>query len=331
MTTHIDVASTTVSMVDALNLALRDAMREDENVVVFGEDVGVLGGVFRVTTGLAEDFGRDRCFDTPIAEAGIIGMAIGMTALGLRPVVEIQFDAFGYPALEQVFSHLAKLRNRTEGRWPVPIVVRVPYGGGIGAVEHHSDSSEAYFANTPGLKVYTPATVNDAYTMLREAILQDDPVIFFEPKRLYWEKAALEVSRADNPAPGKAIIRRTGADATLITYGQSLSHCLAAADAAAAEGFDVGVVDLRTIVPFDEDTAVAALCETGRGIIVHEAAGYCGVGAEIATRLTERCFDVLEAPIQRVTGRDIPYPPPRLEHYHLPSVSRILDALANIL
>jgi len=306
-------------------------MSADENVVVFGEDVGVLGGVFRVTDGLRDTFGASRCFDTPISEAGIIGMAIGMTALGLRPIVEMQFDAFSYPAMEQMFSHLAKLRNRTEGRWPVPIVVRIPYGGGIGAVEHHSDSSEAYFAQTPGLKVYTPATVSDAYSMLREAISQDDPVIFFEPKRLYWEKAEIAVEDPTGLAQGKAILRRTGTDTTLITYGPSLSVCLAAADAAAEEGFDIGVVDLRSVIPFDEDTAADALAQTGRGIVVHEAAGFCGVGAEISARLTELCFDVLEAPIQRVTGRDIPYPPPHLEHIHLPSVSRILDALANIL
>ncbi len=331
MNAGADIATTTVTMVDALNLALRDSMTEDENVVVFGEDVGVLGGVFRVTSGLTETFGKDRCFDMPIAEAGIMGVAIGMTALGLRPVVEMQFDAFGYPAMEQMFSHLAKLRNRTEGRWPVPIVVRVPYGGGIGAVEHHSDSSEAYFAQTPGLKVYTPATVGDAYTLLREAIAQDDPVIFFEPKRLYWEKAELPVPEAAEAVPGRAVIRREGEDATLITYGPSLSVCLAAAKAAAAEGYDVGVIDLRSVVPFDEGTAADALARTGRGIVVHESAGYCGVGAEITARLTELCFDILEAPIQRVTGRDIPYPPPHLEHHHLPSVSRILDALADIL
>ena len=331
MNTQVDPKTTSVSMVDALNLALHDAMTEDPNVLVFGEDVGVLGGVFRVTSGLANTFGPDRCFDTPIAESGIIGMAIGMTALGLRPVVELQFDAFGYPAMEQIFSHLAKLRNRTEGQWSVPIVVRVPYGGGIGAVEHHSDSSEAYFASTPGLKVYTPATVNDAYTMMREAIHQDDPVIFFEPKKLYWEKDKLLAPTSATLTPGGARVRKSGQDATLITYGQCLPVCLAAAKEAAAEGFDVGVVDLRSVVPFDEDTTADELIKTGRGIVVHESSGFCGVGAEITARLTELCFDDLEAPIQRVTGRDIPYPPPHLEHLHLPNVSRILDALATVL
>lgn len=319
----------TITMVDALNTALHDALAEDERVVVYGEDVGALGGVFRVTSKLAAQFGEARCFDTPIAESGILGMSIGMTAYGLRPVVEMQFDAFSYPSFEQMISHLAKMRNRTQGHWKTPVVVRIPYGGGIGAVEHHSDSSEAYAAHTPGLTVVTPATVEDAYGLLRHAIASDDPVLFYEPKRLYWDKADITLP-VEVPPIGKAVVRRAGTEATLITYGPTLKICIEAAEAAAADGYDIGVVDLRSLNPFDEDTVAEELMQTGRGIVVHEASGFGGFGAEIAARLSERCFEYLEASIQRVTGLDIPYPPPHLEHHHLPSVQRIIDALAKV-
>lgn len=321
------VTASPVTMVGALNSALRHAMTEDDRVVVFGEDVGALGGVFRVTSKLAAEFGDNRCFDTPIAEAGILGMGIGMAAYGLRPVVEMQFDAFSYPSFEQMVSHLAKMRNRTQGNWPTPVVVRIPYGGGIGAVEHHSDSSEAHAAHTPGLLVVTPATVEDAYGLLLQAIACDDPVIFYEPKRLYWDRADIALPVEVEPL-GKAVVRRAGTDATLITYGPSLKVCLEAAEAAENDGYSIGVVDLRSLVPFDEETVAEELMQTGRGVVVHEASGFGGFGAEIAARLTERCFEHLEAPIQRVTGLDIPYPPPHLEHEYLPSVQRIIDALA---
>jgi pyruvate dehydrogenase E1 component beta subunit len=310
-----------------VNRALRDAMTADEKVVEFGEDVGVLGGVFRVTDGLTRDFGENRCFDTPLAEAGIMGTAIGMAMYGFRPVVEMQFDAFSYPAFEQIVSHLAKMRNRTRGTLPLPVVVRVPYGGGIGGVEHHSDSSEGYFVSTPGLHVVTPATVSDAYTMLRAAIESDDPVIFMEPKRLYWSKDELSTT---GPAIGKAAVRRQGADATLIAYGPTVQTALEAAEAGAAEGFDLEVVDLRSLVPFDDETVCASVRKTGRAVVIHEAAGFGGTGAEIAARVSERCFHWLEAPVRRVTGFDIPYPPPKLERHHLPSVDRILDAVASL-
>ncbi|MFL6116048.1 MAG: alpha-ketoacid dehydrogenase subunit beta [Catenulispora sp.] len=316
-----------VSLAQAVNRALRDAMAADEKVVVFGEDVGVLGGVFRVTDGLTRDFGEQRCFDTPLAEAGILGTAIGMAMYGFRPVVEMQFDAFAYPAFEQIASHLAKMRNRTRGALPLPVVVRVPYGGGIGGVEHHSDSSEGYFVATPGLHVVTPATVSDAYTLLRAAIESDDPVIFMEPKRLYWSKDRLATS---GPAIGRAAVRRRGADATLIAYGPTVATALEAATAAAEEGYDLEVVDLRSIVPFDDATVCDSVRKTGRAVVVHEAAGFGGTGAEIAARVSERCFHWLEAPVRRVTGFDIPYPPPKLERYHLPSVDRILDAVASL-
>jgi pyruvate dehydrogenase E1 component beta subunit len=316
-----------ISLAQAVNRALRDAMTADEKVVVFGEDVGVLGGVFRVTDGLTRDFGENRCFDTPLAEAGIMGTAIGMAMYGFRPVVEMQFDAFSYPAFEQIVSHLAKMRNRTRGTLPLPVVVRVPYGGGIGGVEHHSDSSEGYFVSTPGLHVVTPATVSDAYIMLRAAIESDDPVIFMEPKRLYWSKDELSTT---GPAIGKAAVRRQGADATLIAYGPTVQTALEAAEAGAAEGFDLEVVDLRSLVPFDDETVCASVRKTGRAVVIHEAAGFGGTGAEIAARVSERCFHWLEAPVRRVTGFDIPYPPPKLERHHLPSVDRILDAVASL-
>ncbi|WP_163553218.1 alpha-ketoacid dehydrogenase subunit beta [Candidatus Frankia alpina] len=321
------------TMVAALNAALRDSLRADANVHVLGEDVGALGGVFRVTDGLAAEFGRQRCLDTPLAEAGILGTAVGMAMYGLRPVVEMQFDAFAYPAFEQVFSHVAKMRNRTGGQMGLPITIRVPYGGGVGGVEHHSDSSEAYYAHTPGLHVVTPATVADSYGLLRSAIASDDPVVFLEPKRLYWSAvdfSPAEVSTAQVPPIGRAMVRRPGTSATLLTYGPSLPVCLEAAAAARSEGWDLAVVDLRSLVPFDDETVCTAVRATGRAVVVHEAAGFAGVGAEIAARVTERCFHHLAAPVLRVTGYDIPYPPPMLEKHHLPSVDRILDAVARL-
>ncbi|AYG81797.1 3-methyl-2-oxobutanoate dehydrogenase subunit beta [Streptomyces hundungensis] len=319
------------TMAQALQRAMRDAMAEDPTVHVLGEDVGTLGGVFRVTDGLAKEFGEDRCTDTPLAEAGILGTAVGMAMYGLRPVVEMQFDAFAYPAFEQLISHVSKMRNRTRGAMAMPIVVRVPYGGGIGGVEHHSDSSEAYYMATPGLKVVTPATVEDAYGLLREAIACDDPVVFLEPKRLYWSKSDWS---PEAPAPvepiGKAVVRRAGRSATLITYGPSVPVCLEAAEAAREEGWDLEVVDLRSLVPFDDETVCASVRRTGRAVVVHESSGFGGPGGEIAARVTERCFHHLEAPVLRVAGFDIPYPPPMLEKHHLPGVDRVLDAVARL-
>ncbi|GAB2777761.1 alpha-ketoacid dehydrogenase subunit beta [Streptomyces daliensis] len=318
-------------MAQALNRALRDAMAEDPSVHLLGEDVGTLGGVFRVTDGLAKEFGAARCADTPLAEAGILGTAVGMAMYGLRPVVEMQFDAFGYPAFEQLVSHVSRMRNRTRGALPMPLTVRVPYGGGIGGVEHHSDSSEAYYMATPGLHVVTPATVADAYGLLRRSIESDDPVIFMEPKRLYWGKADWS---PEEPVPvpdiGRAVVRREGTSATLITYGPSVPVCLEAAEAARAEGWDLEVVDLRSLVPLDEETVVASVRRTGRAVVVHESPGFAGPGGELAARIGERCFHYLEAPVLRVAGFDIPYPPPMLERHHLPGVDRILDTVARL-
>jgi pyruvate dehydrogenase E1 component beta subunit len=321
-------------MSGAINRALRDAMTADPDVVLFGEDVGTLGGVFRVTDGISRDFGDDRCFDTPLAEAGIVGFAVGMAMAGFRPVIEMQFDAFAYPAFEQIASHVAKMRNRTAGRVNLPMVIRIPFAGGIGGVEHHCDSSEAYYAHTPGLKVVTPATVEDAYALLREAINDPDPVIFMEPKRLYWSKGC--IPEAASPEAqilssfGRAAVRREGTDVTLVAYGPSVDVAMQAASAATESGWSVEVVDLRTLVPFDDETVVASVRKTGRCVVIQEAQGFAGFGAEIAARVQERAFHSLQAPVLRVAGLDIPYPPPKLEHLHLPGVERVLDAIARL-
>jgi 2-oxoisovalerate dehydrogenase E1 component beta subunit len=316
-----------VTMAQALNRALRDALAGDERVLVFGEDVGPLGGVFRITDGLTRDFGDQRCFDTPLAEAGIVGVAVGLAMGGFRPVVEMQFDAFAYPAFEQITSHVAKMRNRTRGKVTLPLVIRIPFAGGIGGVEHHCDSSEAYYVHTPGLKVVTPATVEDAYWLLRDAIADPDPVIFMEPKKLYWTKEEFDPGTRRAAAFGTAAVRRAGTDATLIAYGPSVPIAMQAAEAAAEEGHSLEVIDLRTLVPFDDATIVESVRRTGRCVVLQEAQGFAGVGAEIAARVQERCFHSLAAPVLRVAGYDIPYPPPKLEHAYLPGVDRVLDTV----
>jgi 2-oxoisovalerate dehydrogenase E1 component beta subunit len=318
-----------LTMAQALNRALRDAMTEDPSVLVFGEDVGPLGGVFRITEGLQAEFGDQRCFDTPLAESGIVGLAVGLAMNGMRPVVEMQFDAFAYPAFEQVVSHVAKLRNRTRGALSVPMVIRIPYAGGIGGVEHHCDSSESYYAHTPGLHAVAPASVADAYGLLRAAIASPDPVVFLEPKKLYWSKAELDLTDAV-PGIGTATVVRPGTDATLIAYGPSVPAALEAAEVAAQYGRSLQVVDVRSIVPFDDETVGAAVRSTGRAVVIAEAAGFASISSEIAARVGERCFHHLAAPVRRVTGFDIPYPPPKLEHFQLPSVDRILDAVDDL-
>lgn len=329
-----------LTMAKALNTALADAMNADPSVLVFGEDVGMLGGVFRITDGLTKFFGDQRCFDTPLAEAGIVGMAVGMAMNGMRPVIEMQFDAFAYPAFEQIVSHVAKMHNRTKGAIKLPIVIRVPYAGGIGGVEHHCDSSESYYAHTAGLKVFTPATVADSYRMLREAIDSDDPIMFMEPKKLYWSKDSVDLqalrsqhstnAKSGTSSEGQAAVARTGTDATLIAYGPSVPTALAAAAAAAEEGRSLEVIDVRTVVPFDDETVAASVRKTGRAIVVAEAHGFASVSSEIVARVQERCFHHLAAPIRRVAGFDVPYPAPKLEHYYLPGVDRILDAVDDL-
>jgi 2-oxoisovalerate dehydrogenase E1 component beta subunit len=315
-----------ITMGQAINAALADAMEADPKVLMFGEDVGQLGGVFRVTDGLHARFGEKRCFDTPLAESGIIGTAIGLAMYGWRPVAEMQFDGFSYPAFEQIVSHLAKMPNRSRGTVKLPVTVRIPYGGGIGAVEHHSESPEAYWAHTAGLKVMTPGTPEDGYSLMREAIESDDPVIFLEPKRRYWMKSDTELPVKTEPGH-KAVVRREGTDVTLVAYGPMVRTAMEAAEAAQDEGWSVEVLDLRSLAPLDTAAMVESLQRTGRVIVIHEAAMTLGIGAEVAARLQERAFYHLEAPVLRVTGFDTPYPPAKLEEYWLPDVDRILDAV----
>ncbi|MGY0503539.1 alpha-ketoacid dehydrogenase subunit beta [Nocardia sp. FBN12] len=311
----------------ALNTGLRNAMEDDTKVVLLGEDIGRLGGVFRVTDTLQKDFGDNRVIDTPLAESGIVGTAFGMALRGYRPVVEIQFDGFVYPAFDQIVSQVAKIHNRTGGKVKAPLTIRIPFGGGIGAVEHHSESPEVYFAHTAGLRVVAPSTPADAYSMIRQAIALDDPVIFFEPKRRYWDKADVDFEGEPDLPLHKARVCTRGADATVVAYGGTVATALTAAKIAAEEGHSIEVIDLRSLSPIDVDTIAESVEKTGRLVIVHEAPVFAGLGAEIAARVTERCFYHLEAPVLRVGGYDIPYPPAKLEKHHLPDPDRILAAV----
>jgi pyruvate/2-oxoglutarate/acetoin dehydrogenase E1 component len=315
-----------ITMAAALNAALRDSLEDDDRLLVFGEDVGRMGGVFRVTAGLQERFGRGRVFDTPIAEAGIAGAAIGLALAGWKSVVEMQFDGFSYPALDQVISHWAKYRTRTRGRVGLPLVMRIPSFGGIKGKEHHGESPETYYAHTAGLKVVVPSTPLDAYRLLRLAIGDPDPVIFLEPKSRYWTKEQGEL-RVEGPGIGTARVLREGGDCAIVTYGAMVTRALAAAEGLAAEGVAARVVDLRSLVPLDLETLGAAARETGRVVVVHEAPLTLGMGAEIAARVMEEAFDHLQAPVARVTGWDVPYPPASLEESYLPSVERIASAV----
>jgi pyruvate dehydrogenase E1 component beta subunit len=289
-----------------------------------GEDVGRLGGVFRITDGLQKDFGEARVFDTPLAEAGIIGTAVGLAMRGYRPVCEIQFDGFVFPGFDQIVSQVARIHNRSGGAITMPITIRIPYGGGIGAVEHHSESPEAYFAHTPGLKVVTCSNPSDAHWMIQQVIAGNDPVIFLEPKRRYWSKGEI----AETPLPlYQSRIVRPGTALSLLAYGPMVSMALEAAEVAAEEGTELEVVDLRTLSPLDLATIVDSATRTGRVIVVHEAQGSHGLGAEVAARIQEQAFYSLEAPVLRVTGYDTPYPPSRIEDEWLPNVDRILDAV----
>ena len=319
-----EVAQTT--MVQALNRALADAMEADDSVVVFGEDVALNGGVFRVTEGLSERFGR-RCFDTPLAESSIVGAALGMAIRGLRPVPEIQFDGFLYPAFDQLVSHVAKYRYRTAGATRIPLTVRVPSWGGIGAAEHHSESLEAYLCHVPGLTVVAPSDSLDAYHLLRQAIELDDPVMFLEPKRRYWTKSPLDCSKP-RAALGSAVVRRAGEHVTVVTYGGLVGVALDAAELAARDhGWSIEVIDLRCLAPMDFATVAASVARTGRCVVLHEDARSFGYGAEVAARVQEELFWDLEAPVLRVTGFDTPYPPARLERYWLPGTDRLLDTI----
>jgi 2-oxoisovalerate dehydrogenase E1 component beta subunit len=313
------------TMSGALNRGLYDALADDPRVLVFGQDVGRSGGVFRVTDGLQDEYGEHRVFDTPISEAGIVGAAVGLCFAGWRPVVEMQFDAFSYPALEQVIDHVAKMRMRTRGRVDMPITIRIPSFGGIKGKEHHGESPETYYVHTAGLKVVTPSTPLDAYRLLRHAVDDPDPVVVLEPKARYWGKEEGELTR-DGPGIGEARLLREGDDVTIVAYGAMVARALAAAEALAGEGSQARVVDLRSLSPLDEDLLARCVQETGRVVVVHEAARTLGMGAEVAARVMELAFDYLQAPVMRVTGWDAPYPPASLEQHYLPSVERICAA-----
>ena len=314
----------------AIGAGLRRALADDERVLLMGEDIGDLGGVFRVTDGLKAEFGAERVMDTPLAESAILGTAIGLAYRGFRPVVEIQFDGFIFPAFDQIVAQLGKLRYRTGGAVSMPITIRVPFGGGIGSVEHHSESPEAYFAHTPGLRVVSCSNPQDAYSMIREAIRSDDPVLFFEPKRRYWAKGEVDLEAEPDPL-GSARVVVAGTDVTLVTYGPLVTTAMDAAAAALDDGVSVEVIDLRSLAPVDFETVEASVRKTGRLVITHEASQSGGLGAEIAASITDRCFYHLEAAPQRVTGFDVPYPPAKLEEHYLPDLDRILDAVDRVL
>jgi pyruvate dehydrogenase E1 component beta subunit len=320
-----------LNMVEAINLALREEMERDSRVVIFGEDVGKEGGVFRVTDGLQKKFGSDRVIDTPLAELGIVGTALGMAVYGLRPIAEIQFDGFLYPCLDQINNHIGRMRNRSRGRFTCPLVIRFPYGGGIHAPEHHSDSPEAILAHIPGIKVVIPSTPYEAKGLLLSAIRDPDPVLFMEPKRIY-RAIREEVPEGDYTVPlGKARLIQEGKDVTLIAWGAMVREAISAAEKLKEGKMDVEVIDLRTISPMDVDAIVTSIRKTGRGVIVHEAPKTCGVGAEIVALINEKALLSLQAPIERVTGFDIPVPLMKSEHYNLPNPQRIVLAVKKVM
>jgi 2-oxoisovalerate dehydrogenase E1 component subunit beta len=337
MATATETTATTATETTQLTLAksitagLRRSMRDDDKVILLGEDIGKLGGVFRVTDGLQAEFGADRVMDTPLAESGIIGMAVGLAMRGYRPVAEIQFDGFIYPGFDQIISQVAKLHYRSRGTVRMPITIRVPFGGGIGSVEHHSESPEAYFAHTAGLRVVSCSNPQDAYDMLRQAVASDDPVMFFEPKRRYWSKGEVNLEPASVLPLGQARVVSRGTDVTLVTYGPLVATAMDAVHAAADDGISIELIDLRSISPVDYDTVAASVRKTGRLVITHEAAQSGGIGGEIAASITERCFNWLEAAPARVTGFDTPYPPAALEEHFLPDLDRLLDAVDRVL
>ncbi|MGW0435163.1 alpha-ketoacid dehydrogenase subunit beta [Micromonospora sp. NPDC003197] len=323
------MATETLTLGKALTLGLRRALEHDPKVVIMGEDVGKLGGVFRITDQLQKDFGENRVIDTPLAESGIIGTAVGLAIRGYRPICEIQFDGFVYPAYDQIVSQVAKMHYRSQGKVKMPIVIRIPFGGGIGAVEHHSESPEAYFAHTAGLKVVACSNPQDAYVMIQQAVRSDDPVVFLEPKRRYHEKGQVDTETdiaTAYPLNASRVVR-SGTDVTVLAYGPMVRTALDAATAAEEDGRSLEVIDLRTLSPFDLDPVYDSVRRTGRCVVVHEAPSNVGLGAELAARITENCFYSLESPVLRVTGFDTPYPAARLEEDYLPNLDRVLDAV----
>ncbi|WP_254367319.1 alpha-ketoacid dehydrogenase subunit beta [Microbacterium sp. NC79] len=320
------MSGTTMTFGKALNAGMRAAMQNDPRVLLMGEDIGPLGGVFRVTEGLQAEFGEQRVLDTPLAESGIVGTAIGLAMTGFRPVIEIQFDGFVFPAFDQITSQLAKLTNRHEGSVAFPVVIRIPYGGHIGAVEHHQESPEAYFAHTPGLRVISPSTPNDAYWMIQEAIASNDPVIFMEPKSRYWQKGEVDLESSALPTHSSRLVRR-GTDVTLVGHGAMVSVLLQAAALAESEGISCEVIDLRSLSPIDYTPILDSVRQTGRMVYAQEAPGHVSVGSEVAATVMERAFYSLEAPVIRVSGFDTPFPPAKLEGTFLPDPDRVLEAV----
>jgi pyruvate dehydrogenase E1 component beta subunit len=322
--------SVELAIAKAINAGLRKSLENNSKVLVFGQDIAQLGGVFRVTEGLLDEFGPKRVFNSPIAESGIVGTAIGLAMRGFRPVAEIQFDGFVYPAFNQIVSQLAKLTNRSEGFFEMPVVIRVPYGGGIGAVEHHSESPEAYFAHTAGLRVVSPSNANDAYWMIQQAIESRDPVMFFEPKRRYWQKGQVNLDQAPMSLHTASTVRQ-GSDVTIVTYGPMVVTALQAAENALAEGINIEVIDIRSISPIDFGHIVESVKRTGRLIVTHEAATFVSISSEIAAKIAELCYYYLEAPVIRVGGFDVPYPAAKLEELYLPDADRLMEAVDRVL
>ena len=320
------LATQTITLGKGLNMGLRAAMEADPKVIVMGEDVGKLGGVFRITDGLQKDFGEHRVLDTPLAESGIIGTAVGLAIRGYRPVCEIQFDGFVFPGFDQIVSQVAKLHFRSQGKIKLPMVIRIPFGGGIGAVEHHSESPESYFSHTAGLRVVSCSNAIDAYWMIQQAIRCDDPVLFFEPKRRYYEKAQLDVDATPYPLFSSRVLRQ-GTTATLVSYGPMVKTCLDAASAAAEDGQSLEVIDLRSLSPLDLEPVFESVRRTGHAVVVSEAPRETSLSSEIAARIQEECFYSLEAPVLRVTGFDTPYPPSKLEEEFLPDLDRVLHTV----
>ena len=316
----------TMPLSRAINAGLRASLAGSDRVLLMGEDIGKLGGVFRITEGLQAEFGEQRVIDSPLAESGLVGTAIGLAMAGFRPVVEIQFDGFVYPAFDQITSQLAKITNRHEGALKMPVVIRIPYGGHIGAIEHHQESPEAYFTHTPGLRVVSPSTPNDGYWMIQDAIASSDPVIFLEPKSKYWQKGEVDTSARALPLHASRVVRR-GTDVTLVGHGAMVTTMLQAAVLAEAEGTSIEVVDLRSLSPVDYGPILESVRRTGRMIYAQEAPGFTSLGSEVAATVMERAFYALEAPVLRVSGFDTPFPPAKLEGVYLPDADRILEAV----
>ncbi|MCC3280833.1 MULTISPECIES: alpha-ketoacid dehydrogenase subunit beta [Arthrobacter] len=322
-------AAETISMQAALNRALAEILAEDEKTVVLGEDVGRLGGVFRITDGLQKRFGAERVFDTPLAESGILGMSVGLAMAGYHPIPEVQFDGFAYPAVNQIITQLARMNYRSRGTMPMPVTLRVPSFGGIRAPEHHGESLEALFAHVPGLKVVSPSNPHDAYHLLKHSARQPDPVIFMEPKSRYWQKDTVDFADAGSPLGSKVV--RPGRHLTLVAWGAMVARCLQVAELAAEDGIEIEVLDLRWLKPIDAAGLAASVSRTRRAVVVHEAPLTAGLGAEVAALITQHCFDTLRAPVERVTGFDVPYPSGDLEDEYIPNVDRILFGIQRVL